>query len=102
MAQSEEISTQIVNKMLKIDGNGWNILLFQDVNKIINYLCTHCGGICCDAIELGCNHGEEDQILLYCKTCLSELVLDNGNKCMISGHYDPPLVAAQSNRRQIL
>eukprot|EP01084_Bolivina_argentea_P046596 85812_1 len=102
MAQSEETETQIVNKMLKIDVRGWNISIFDDINKVSNYLCAHCGAVCCDAVELGCDHDEDDEILLYCKTCLTELVTDNENKCMISGHYNPPLDAVRANRRQIL
>eukprot|EP01084_Bolivina_argentea_P255342 429450_1 len=102
MAQSEESSTEIVNKMLKIDGLGWNISLFEDVNKISNYLCVHCGAICCDAVELGCDHDDDDEIFLHCTLCLSELIIENGNKCMISGHYNPPLDAVRANRRQIL
>eukprot|EP01084_Bolivina_argentea_P247448 413972_1 len=101
MAQSEEASTEIVNKMLKIDSRGWNISLFEDVSKVSNCLCTHCGAVCCDAVELGCQH-EDDEIFMYCKYCLNELVKENGNKCMISEHYNPPFVAARSNRRQIL
>eukprot|EP01084_Bolivina_argentea_P255340 429445_1 len=101
MAQSEAASSEIVNKMLKIDGLGWHIALFEDVNKVANYLCAHCGSVCCDAVELGCDHGDDDEILLYCKICLTELVSDNGNKCMISGHYNPPLDVARSIRRQI-
>eukprot|EP01084_Bolivina_argentea_P255341 429448_1 len=103
MAQPNESSTQIVNKMLKIDGLGWNISLFEDVNKISNYLCAHCGFVCCDTVELGCDHDEDDEeIFLYCKFCLTELVKDNDNKCMISGHYNPPLDASRAIRRQIL
>eukprot|EP01084_Bolivina_argentea_P075384 136667_1 len=97
MAQLEEH----VNEMLKIDGRGWNIALFEDTNKVSNCLCAHCGAVCCDAVELGCDHNDED-ILLYCTKCLSELVKDNSNKCMLSGHDNPPLDSARSNRRQIL
>eukprot|EP01084_Bolivina_argentea_P078656 142741_1 len=100
MAQSADSSTEIVNKMLKVDGRGWNISLFEDVNKISICLCAHCGAVCCDTVELGCDHNEDD-IFLYCHICLSELIKNNDNKCMISGHNNPPLDAARSIRRQI-
>eukprot|EP01084_Bolivina_argentea_P291550 501091_1 len=103
MAQSEEASAEIITKKLKIDGRGWSISLFEDTNKVANYLCGHCGAVCCDAVELGCQHEEEDdEIFMYCKYCLNELVKDNGNKCMISGHYNPPLDVARAIRRKIL
>eukprot|EP01084_Bolivina_argentea_P255339 429444_1 len=102
MAQPKEPLTEIVNEILKVDGRGWNILLFEDTNKISNYLCVHCGAICCDAVELGCDHDDDDEIFLHCTLCLSELIIENGNKCMISGHYNPPLISARSIRRQIL
>ncbi len=102
MTQSENVKTDIVNKKLKIDGHGWNIALFQDVNKISNYLCRHCDAVCCDAVELGCDHDEDDDILLYCSVCLNELIKGNENKCMISGHENPPIDPARSIRRKIL
>eukprot|EP01084_Bolivina_argentea_P308195 532842_1 len=101
MAQSEEAATELLNRMLKIDGRGWNIALFEDTNKVSNCLCAHCDAACCDAVELACEHKDED-IFLYCKICLSEIVKDNDNKCMLSNHYNPPLDASRSNRRQIL
>eukprot|EP01084_Bolivina_argentea_P308196 532844_1 len=101
MAQSEAAVT-IVNRMLKIDDHGWNIALFENANKISNYLCAYCGAVCCDAVELGCQHNDDEEIFMHCELCLSELVADNGNKCMISGHYNPPLDVARSIRRQIL
>eukprot|EP01084_Bolivina_argentea_P233041 392586_1 len=103
MAQSQDELTDALNQMLKIDGRGWNIALFKEANKIANYLCAHCGAVCCEPVELGCDHDEDDEeIFLYCKFCLTELVKDNDNKCMISGHYNPPLDASRAIRRQIL
>eukprot|EP01084_Bolivina_argentea_P291551 501093_1 len=100
MAQSQDSSTEIVNKMLKVDGRGWNISLFEDAHQVSNCLCAHCGTVCCDTVELGCDHNEND-IFLYCHICLSELIKKNDNKCMINGHYNPPLDAARAIRRQI-
>eukprot|EP01084_Bolivina_argentea_P224192 379170_1 len=99
MAQPTEDSTKKeLLSLLKIDEKGWNIALFE--NNVKHCLCAHCGSVCCDAVELGCEH-EEDDIFLYCKCCLSELIRDNDNKCMITSHINPPLIAARATRRQI-
>eukprot|EP01084_Bolivina_argentea_P154028 268527_1 len=102
MTQSTDAVSEIVNRMLKIDDRGWNIALFEDAHKASNYLCAHCGEVCCDAVELGCQHEDSDEIFMHCHYCLSELVSDIGNRCTISGHHNPPLDAARSIRRQIL
>ncbi len=102
MSQSTDPETLIINEKLKIDGGGWNIALFEDTSKVSNCLCKHCSGVCCDAVELGCDHQDDDDIFLYCKVCLILLVKDNDNQCMISAHQNPPIDAVRSNRRQIL
>eukprot|EP01084_Bolivina_argentea_P308197 532845_1 len=98
------INEELISMLnLRVDGKGWSGALFDDVNKIdASSLCKHCNLICCDAVELGCQHNDDEEIFMHCELCLSELVADNGNKCMISGHYNPPLDVARSIRRQIL
>ena len=85
---------------LKVDGKGWKIGLFMDTDEILKYLCAHCNSVCCDAVELGCDHDDND-ISLYCNKCLTELIQNNGNKCIINSHCNPSIVAVRSVRRQI-
>eukprot|EP01084_Bolivina_argentea_P255345 429457_1 len=90
-----------VQSLLKVDNKGWNIALFDESIKISSCLCAHFGSVCVDAVELGCDHDENDDIFLHCKSCLMDLIKDNGNKCMISGHNNPPLSVVRAARRQI-
>ena len=88
-------------QLLQIDNKGWNISLFEDDITIRACLCSHCGNVCKDASELGCDH-EDDEICLYCKLCLQQAIEDTDYKCIINGHPDPTISPARATRRQIL
>eukprot|EP01084_Bolivina_argentea_P016823 31423_1 len=87
-------------KLLKVDDKGWRIGLFDNQIKITTYLCNHCNAVCCDAVELACDH-EDIDIFAYCKKCLADLIDDNDGKCPINKHINPIVSAARSIRRQI-
>ena len=94
-----EIVVSLLN-LLKVDGKGWNIALFEDKMKITACICHHCKSVCRDAVELGCDH-EDDEIFTYCEMCLSNLVEDSNGKCPIDGHENPIIFASRAMRRQI-
>ena len=96
MAQSKAQDQH--SSILKCDGNGWDIKLFEQ--SMDHLLCAHCESVCCDAVELGCDH-DEDDVLMYCQLCLQTVVNQGGNKCPLSGHSDPIIVPSRSSRRQI-
>ena len=56
--------------LLKINKiEGWKSELFVHQNKIKDYLCHKCNGICCNAVELACNIDHDDyDIYPYCNT----------------------------------
>ena len=99
MAQQRLNSEEILS-VLKIDDNGWNAKLFQDKNAVNNVLCRNCNGVCRDAVELGCDH-DDDDIFLFCDKCLKELIKDNDNKCIINNHSNPEISANRSQRRSV-
>eukprot|EP01083_Nonionella_stella_P190293 704784_1 len=86
--------------LLKVNNKGWNIALFKDTNNVSDYLCAHCNSVCCDAVELGCDHDDND-IFLHCKQCLSDLIINNDNKCIINSHINPSLTSVRATRRTI-
>eukprot|EP01084_Bolivina_argentea_P109524 195794_1 len=101
MAQKQVnvVENEIIS-ILKINGKGWNIKLFEDETKATTCLCASCDGVCCDAVELDCDHEDED-IYLYCKPCLSDLIKQNNNKCPINSHDNPAITSSRASRRQI-
>eukprot|EP01083_Nonionella_stella_P280801 955363_1 len=107
MAQSSEpvgwsLSEHLIS-LLKVNGNGWNASLFEDQNEV-NFdrsLCGNCKEVCRDAVELGCDH-DDDDIVLFCNACLNDLISTNGNKCPINQHLDPIAIPLRYLRRQIL
>eukprot|EP01084_Bolivina_argentea_P109521 195787_1 len=101
MAQKQVnvVENEIIS-ILKINGKGWNIKLFEDETKATTCLCASCDGVCCDAVELDCDHEDED-IYLYCKPCLSDLIKQNNNKCPINSHDEPTIISNRASRRQI-
>eukprot|EP00483_Globobulimina_turgida_P008589 UN08607 len=103
MAASTNQSECVVNDLLSllhVDGKGWNIALFEDTAKASTCICEFCGSICYEAVELGCEH-DDDEICLYCKQCLTELITENHHKCIINNHNNPSVIPARSTRRQI-
>eukprot|EP01083_Nonionella_stella_P016021 44796_1 len=87
--------------LLKVNDNGWNVSLFEDQNELNRSLCGNCKEVCRDAVELGCDH-DDDAIVLFCDSCLKDLISTNGNKCPINQHFDPIVSTVRSARRQIL
>ena len=98
--RSDKIDSEIL-ELLQVDKMGWNVSLFKDPIKASGYLCDNCGSICRDAVELGCDHDDEE-IVLYCNDCLRVLIQDNDGKCPLNSHSDPIVTLNRSTRRQIL
>eukprot|EP01083_Nonionella_stella_P018944 52704_1 len=86
--------------LLKVDNYGWNPLLFVDQHQISLCLCAHCNSICCNAAELGCEHDFQD-IRLFCKDCLSNLIEDSDGKCPLNLHPNPSISLNRAIQRQI-
>eukprot|EP01083_Nonionella_stella_P016022 44799_1 len=105
MAQSNEPAGWSLSKhlisLLKVNENGWNVSLFEDQTVVNTALCNNCKEICRDAVELGCNH-DDDEIVLFCDSCLKDLISTNDNKCPINRHLDPIVSPVRFARRQIL
>eukprot|EP01084_Bolivina_argentea_P174940 302991_1 len=97
MAQAAKKETV---SLLKVNNKGWKVDLFKDQNAIIHDLCENCGSVCCDPVELGCDH-KDDDIYLYCRQCLSQLIADNNGKCTVDGHSDPVIIASRATRKKI-
>ena len=57
--------------------------------------------VCHDAVELGCDHNDED-ICQYCNNCLINLISNNNDKCPINNHINPIIVPNRATRRHIL
>eukprot|EP01083_Nonionella_stella_P032733 89574_1 len=106
MAQSSQAAGWSLSKhlvsLLKVNDNGWNVSLFQNQNVVDTALCGNCKEVCRDAVELGCDHDDDDAIVLFCDSCLKDLISTNGNKCPINQHLDPIVSPVRSARRQIL
>eukprot|EP01084_Bolivina_argentea_P151055 263708_1 len=85
--------------LLKVDGKGWNRELF--ITNKEDSICAHCKNVCCDAVELDCEHTDAE-IFPYCAVCLNQLISDKEGKCPINLHSDPVIHAVRSLRRQIL
>eukprot|EP01083_Nonionella_stella_P032738 89587_1 len=106
MAQSSQAAGWSLSKhlvsLLKVNDNGWNVSLFQNQNVVDTALCGNCKEVCRDAVELGCDHDDDDAIVLFCDSCLKDLISTNGNKCPINQHLDPIVYPVRSVRRQIL
>eukprot|EP01083_Nonionella_stella_P292070 993564_1 len=98
MAQS---LTKHLISLLQVNDNGWNASLFEDANEVNMSLCGNCKEVCRDAVELGCDHEDED-IILFCNSCLKDVISTNANKCPINQHFDPIICPVRSVRRQIL
>eukprot|EP01084_Bolivina_argentea_P303108 523263_1 len=94
MAQAAEIMS-----LLKTDDKGFNTTLF--VNKNNALLCESCNLVCCDAVELGCDHDDDDDICSYCNVCLKALIKNNNQNCPINNHKSPIIFPLRSVRRQI-
>eukprot|EP01084_Bolivina_argentea_P290225 498464_1 len=90
----------MILSLIKVNDQGWNISLFED-NTISNELCNHCKSVCCDAVELGCDHIDEN-VYLYCSKCLYKLIENNDAKCPINSHSNPIVTHVRSVRRHIL
>ena len=99
MAQSA-VESQI-SSSLKIKGKGWNIQLFDDQMKLQECICSHCKAVCVDAVELGCDHKDEE-IYPFCEQCLQQSIHQNNDTCIINGHQNPIILPSRSIRRQIL
>eukprot|EP01084_Bolivina_argentea_P152670 266280_1 len=100
MAQSQGTQYRVISS-LKVNNKGWNIQLFEDQIKLSAHICTKCKSVCCDPVELGCNHNDDD-IYLYCDCCLRDLIEQNDSKCPINSHIDPVIIPSRASKRQIL
>eukprot|EP01083_Nonionella_stella_P143330 445308_1 len=101
MAQQGSRNKELASLLKINEHKGWEISLFEDQNKISEYICTNCTGICCNAVELGCDHDDAD-ICSYCEQCLHQLITDNDSKCPINDHTDPHITPARSIRNRVL
>eukprot|EP01083_Nonionella_stella_P037262 101582_1 len=105
MAQSSKPSDWSLDKhlisLLKVNDNGWNVSLFQDQKTINDSLCGNCKAVCRDAVTLGCDH-EDGDIVLFCESCLNEVISNNANTCPINQHLDPIICPVGAVRCQIL
>lgn len=54
-------------------------------------LCANCNSVCCDAVELGCDH-QDNEIFPYCNECLSELIKNSDGLCPIKKHTHPSII----------
>ena len=86
---------------LKVKDQGWNIQLFEDQNKLGEAICSHCKSVCVSAVELGCNHKDEE-IYPFCDQCLQQLINSIDNECPIDRHQNPIIIPSRATRRQIL
>ena len=91
-----------VMSLLKDEGNGWKPELFENQEAAKVALCEHCNAVCCNAVELGCDHDDDADICLYCNECLQRIIDENGGQCPIDSHDDPVIISNRSMRRQIL
>ena len=85
---------------MKSHDKGWDIRIFIDSAKISSCICNACNSVCCDAVELGCDHNDED-IYLYCDKCLNAIIESNHNNCPIDNHAIPVIYPSRAARRQI-
>eukprot|EP01084_Bolivina_argentea_P276294 471430_1 len=97
---AETVENEVI-QLLKTDSKGWIVALFEDQIKITTCLCASCNSICCDAVELACDHDDDADIYPHCKNCLNNLIKNNNNKCPINSHSDPVVMPIRSIRRQV-
>mmetsp|Transcript_16539 Transcript_16539/g.26212 ORF Transcript_16539/g.26212 Transcript_16539/m.26212 type:complete len:542 (+) Transcript_16539:87-1712(+) len=90
-----------VLSVLKVDGKGWNIQLFEDQSELKGCVCASCHGVCDNAAELDCDHDEDEEILAYCHSCLQRLIAENHGKCPINSHENPLIARSRTNRTRI-
>eukprot|EP01084_Bolivina_argentea_P131836 232650_1 len=91
-----------VAELFQVNGKGWDTRLLVNKDKISEYDCHSCGEICRDAVELGCDH-KDDEITLYCNICLMDVIKQNENRCPINkSHINPPIQSNRAVRRNIL
>ena len=102
MAVDLAMIEEAIGFMLKLNNKGWKPSLFTNGKTMKNSLCPICGGVCCAAVELGCDHND-NEIFSYCNDCLSSLIKTKHNgKCPLTNHTDPIIIPIRSLRRQIL
>ena len=103
MAQTK-LSAELASLLKRDNNNGWKLSLFEDQTKISHALCAKCHSICCDAVELGCDEHEDDdeEVYLYCKNCLRDIINKNNQQCPINNHDDPIISSNRAIRRTIL
>eukprot|EP01084_Bolivina_argentea_P276707 472205_1 len=102
MAQEQQKIDDGLLTILKVDQKGWKVSLFENQNKMKDdYLCGNCSSVCCDPVELGCDHDDND-ICYYCDACLNQLITKNNGKCPINSHIDPIISKSRAARRNIL
>eukprot|EP01084_Bolivina_argentea_P014336 26771_1 len=87
---------------LQANEKGWDCKLFINIEKVDAFKCKKCQQICKNAVELGCDH-DDNEIDLYCSICLKNIIKLNDNKCPInSKHINPQIQSNRSSRKQIL
>eukprot|EP01084_Bolivina_argentea_P060447 110441_1 len=97
-------------KMLH-NGKGYKISLFLNKNKALQYQCSFCNQICCDAVELFCskcneteykNDNVQEDEKFYCEICLTEWLSSNNTKCPINqNHFGAVYNASHYIRKRI-
>eukprot|EP01084_Bolivina_argentea_P020489 38098_1 len=88
--------------LLQNEGQGWKIDLFVNENVKAEYVCYVCHNICKDAVELSCDiDHDDDNIQLYCQTCLSSVISSNNNQCPIDNHKNPKYTSIRRIRAKI-
>lgn len=80
--------------MMSTDVDGYDVDMFKDKTKALQYKCGICDKICNNPVELSCDDdddseneddsSEDEHVLLYCKLCLSQKLTKNNNQCPIN------------------
>eukprot|EP01084_Bolivina_argentea_P078400 142248_1 len=87
--------------ILQSNGKGWNAELLVNPSEISKYSCKECNNISREAVELGCDH-TDNEIDLYCNVCLQHVIKTNNNECPInSSHHNPSIIPIRRIRKHI-
>eukprot|EP01084_Bolivina_argentea_P020490 38104_1 len=96
------MAENISHALLQYEGKGWKIDLFVNDNVKNEYVCYYCENICKDAVELSCDiDHDDDNIQLYCQSCLISVISSNGNRCPIDNHQNPKYSSTRRIRAKI-
>ena len=96
---AQQINSDIISS-LKVNGKGWDVNLFTNSNLP---LCDHCNAVCDNPHELVCDvEHNDDDLVPFCKNCISELISSNNGNCPIDQHQNPITTPNAYLRKQIL